>query len=138
MEKEENFKTAKKVLKAKCLLCGSEFTKAGMTKHLQSCLPKDIDNSLKQKGLKIQPFFHMLVAGFYLPEYWLHLKVKSDCGLKDLDQFLRDIWLECCGHMSAFSYQRNELPMDRKIKNVLSLGMEMLYEYDFGVCGYKG
>ena len=80
----------------------------------------------------------LVVAGFYLPEYWLHLKVKSDCGLKDLDQFLRDIWLECCGHMSAFSYQRNELPMDRKIKNVLRLGMEMLYEYDFGVCGYKG
>lgn len=40
---------AEKALKAKCLLCGSEFAKAGMTKHLQSCLPKDIDNSLNKK-----------------------------------------------------------------------------------------
>ena len=123
---------AEKALKAKCLLCGSEFTKAGMIKHLQSCLPKDIDNSLKQKDLKRHPFFHILVTGSYSPEYWLHLKVKSECVLKDLDQFLRDIWLECCGHMSAFSYQRNELPMNRKLKNVLSPGMELLYQYDFG------
>jgi hypothetical protein len=52
--------------------------------------------------------------------------------LEDLDEFLRDIWLECCGHLSAFSYQRSELGMGRKLKDVLRSGMELLHEYAFG------
>jgi len=47
------------------------------------------------------------------------LKVSGNSKLEELDQFLRDIWLECCGHMSAFSYRRNELKMGRKLKDVL-------------------
>ena len=74
----------------------------------------------------------ILVKGSYSPGYWLQLKVSSNSELEELDQFLRDIWLECCGHMSAFSYQRNELKMGRKLKDVLSPGMELLHEYDFG------
>jgi hypothetical protein len=27
--------------------------------------------------------------------------------MKDIDQFLRDIWLECCGHLSAFTNPQN-------------------------------
>ena len=27
----------------------------------------------------------------------------ADATLADLDRFLRDIWLECCGHMSQFT-----------------------------------
>ena len=34
--------------------------------------------------------------------------------------------------MSAFSYGRSELEMGRRLKNVLSPGMELLHEYDFG------
>jgi len=74
----------------------------------------------------------VLVKGYYLPEYWLHLKVASNSRLEDLDGFLRYIWLECCGHLSAFSYQRSELGMGRKLKDVLRPGMELLHEYDFG------
>ena len=123
---------AERGLKAECLLCGSRYAKGGMTRHLQSCLPKKIDNALKQKNLEVHPFFHIMVEGYCDPEYWLHLEVKSESRLKDLDQFLRDIWLECCGHMSAFNYQRNEISMNRKLKDVLKPGMELLYEYDFG------
>ena len=123
---------AGKSVKANCLLCGSRYAKVGMTRHLQSCLPKETEEALNQKKLKIHPLFHLLVTGSYSPEYWLHLKVKSESTLSNLDQFLRDIWLECCGHMSAFSYKRNELPMNRKLKDVLNPGMELLYEYDFG------
>ncbi|MDR0835212.1 MAG: hypothetical protein LBN11_01350, partial [Tannerella sp.] len=34
--------------------------------------------------------------------YFLSLWVNSEAKMKDVDQFLRDIWLECCGHLSAF------------------------------------
>jgi len=36
------------------------------------------------------------------PEYWIHLEVSALATLADLDSFLRDIWLECCGHPSVF------------------------------------
>jgi len=35
--------------------------------------------------------------------YWMHLEVPTTITLADLDGFLRDIWLECCGHLSSFS-----------------------------------
>jgi hypothetical protein len=103
-----------------------------MTRHLQSCLPKSRDSQLKHQKFKTQPFFHILVKGYYLPEYWLHLKVASNARLEDLDQFLRHIWLECCGHLSAFRIKGTEFKMGQKLKDVLSPGMELLHEYDFG------
>ena len=35
--------------------------------------------------------------------YWMHLEVPIYITLADLDGFLRDIWLECCGHLSDFN-----------------------------------
>jgi hypothetical protein len=123
---------ATKAPKATCLLCKSKYTGTGMTKHLQSCIPNSVKNQQNHEKFKPQPFFHILVKGYHLPEYWLHLKVASTARLEDLDQFLRAIWLECCGHMSAFSHGRSELKMGRRLKDVLSPGMELLHEYDFG------
>jgi hypothetical protein len=48
--------------------------------------------------------------------------------MKSLDKFLREIWLECCGHLSKF----DGAGMTKKAKDVFSKGLEMDYEYDFG------
>ncbi len=121
-----------RVPKSNCLLCNGKYTRTGMTRHLRSCLPKSLKNQAKEREKKVQPFFHIQVTGKYSPDYWLHLKVNSSSRLGTLDQFLRHIWLECCGHMSAFRYGRNELEMGRRFKDVLESGMELLHEYDFG------
>ena len=118
--------------KATCLLCRAKDTGNGMTKHLQTCLPKNLEKTLKRRNIKAQPFLHVLVKGNYSPDYWIHLKVSCNAKLKNIDQFLRDIWLECCGHMSSFSYEGKELGMGRRLGDVLSPGMELLHEYDFG------
>ena len=76
----------------KCYICNKTFSKAGMTKHLKTHLRDDGDTKL----------FHIMVDGLYRPEYWLHIEIPADAKLADLDKFLRDIWLECCGHLSAF------------------------------------
>lgn len=101
-----------------------------MRKHLQSCG--------EIKGM------HLFVCSPYLPEYWLHLEVDEGRTLKDLDQFLRDIWLECCGHLSAFAISdttydshpeggwRPSKSMRVKLGEVLEEGMKFDYEYDFG------
>jgi hypothetical protein len=55
--------------------------------------------------------------------------------LKDLDRYLRGIWLECCGHMSQFSiggWGGEEIPMKSRIKDVFAEGDELTHIYDFG------
>lgn len=88
-----------------CELCGKTYRKSGMTRHLQSCLAKN--------GLPRQPrrrhvrSIHLFVEDDYRPEYWMHLAAPASITLEELDQYLRDVWLECCLHLSSFSIGRN-------------------------------
>ncbi|MCX7681984.1 MAG: hypothetical protein N2508_08505 [Anaerolineae bacterium] len=97
---------------------------------------------------------HLRVEGHYSPEYWLHLEMPAAAVLADLDDFLRAVWLECCGHLSAFTIGkvRYELDtgmvdgmwvdffgspyptrtMDAQLQEVLSVGQTFVHEYDFG------
>ncbi len=92
--------------------------------------------------------FHLAVEGYRLPIYWMHLEVTAQTTLATLDQFLRNIWLECCGHLSQFEiadvrysvdpvmyssgwyegYQSMHVPLD----NVLRVGQSCSYTYDMG------
>ncbi|MEE4359333.1 MAG: hypothetical protein V2I97_22875 [Desulfococcaceae bacterium] len=100
-----------------------------MTRHMKSCLPKHLEKNGKKS---IRAFYHVVVTCPYAPVYWLQLKVAADAQLEDLDQFLRQIWLECCGHLSAFSINRKELSMNKVVGKIFKPGMELLHEYDFG------
>jgi len=123
----------RKVSKGTCALCKSTFDKSAMTKHLQSCMgKKQIDEEYAEDSPSPLKFFHLLVEGCDLPEYWMHLKVSSHARFEDLDNFLRDIWLECCGHMSAFRIGKGEVRKGKKLEHVLHPGMQLIYEYDFG------
>ncbi len=110
-----------------CALCGAEFGKAQMTRHLEKHQTEQ-DNA---PGVRIKRF-HLLVEGAYSPEYWLHLDVRVDATLKKLDGFLRSIWLECCGHLSEFRSSGTALGMSRKIGQGLSPSLIFSHEYDFG------
>src|SRR4030042_4613209 len=119
--------------KGTCALCRSTFDKSRMTKHLQSCLGKTQSDGEPMEGSSPSlKFFHLLVEGHDLPEYWMHLKVSSHARFQDLDIFLRKIWLECCGHMSAFRIGKEEVRKGKKFEYVLQPGMQLSYEYDFG------
>jgi hypothetical protein len=85
-----------------------------------------------EKAKTPQIFFHVLVEGHGLPEYWMHLKVSGGASFRVLDSFLRKTWLECCGHMSAFNVGRDEVSMSKKLEGVLRPGMKLIHEYDFG------
>lgn len=127
-----------------CNLCGKGFAKNIMSRHLKKCLQEQAASP----GGKTQKTFWINVWGTYLPDYWLHLEMPASAKLADLDQFLRDIWLECCGHLSAFSIneQRYEVSVDpdydywgERPKNmksrfytVLKPGLKFDHEYDFG------
>ena len=89
----------------KCELCGKPYRKSGMTRHLQSCLVK---TGLPQDpGRRRVKSIHLFVEDDYRPEYWMHLAVPARCTLEELDLYLREIWLECCSHLSSFGIGRN-------------------------------
>lgn len=131
--------------KGTCLFCNSMFGKAGMTKHLQSCIQQHVtsEKTSGNRNRQNAQFFHIVVEGRPLSEYWMHLKTLANARLEDLDEFLRNTWLECCGHMSAFEIQGmrytsspmaeyGEKGMGKKLRDVLRPHIRFFYEYDFG------
>lgn len=111
-------------MEGRCSQCNKTFSKAEMTEHLKSCLKDDGKTKL----------LHILVDGLSQPEYWLHIEIPADAELKDLDNFLKDVWLECCGHLSEFEIDgRNyDEDMDTPLNRILNPGMEFYHIYDFG------
>ena len=131
--------------RGKCSLCGGTFSKGAMTKHLKSCRLKKSVSEKTSGGRSPQKTkrFHVVVEGRYLPGYWMHLDIPASATLEALDSFLRQTWLECCGHMSAFTIKGarysswpmeefDEKGMDVGLGEVASPRMEFLHEYDFG------
>lgn len=96
-----------------CNLCGKDFAKNVISRHIKKCLPKAYrQEQTASAGGKTQKTFWINVWGKCLPEYWLHLEAPAASKLEDLDAFLRNIWLECCGHLSAFTIGSTRYEMD--------------------------
>ncbi len=109
-----------------CYLCNQKFSKSDMVEHLNLCIPKE-NNAGKRA-------FHVMVDGLYQPEYWINIIISVDAKLNELDEFLRDLWLECCGHASEFTIMGEGYGSDNDIvlADLLSPGMELYHTYDFG------
>lgn len=124
-----------------------------MARHLKSCKPRItfLQKLADKPGSQKTRIYHLFVEGRYQTAYWMHLEIQSDATLRDLDRFLRDIWLECCGHLSAFTIEKKkylfrlfekpflfwgpqpeEYDMDIELDKVLRPRIKFSYEYDFG------
>lgn len=88
-----------------CNFCKAEVAKGKMTQHLKSCKQRRKDiaardaDSTKQKT----NLFSLFIEGRYNPQYWMHVELPASEPLETLDFFLRDMWVECCDHLSAFT-----------------------------------
>jgi hypothetical protein len=110
----------------RCLYCGQLYDKRSIGKHL--------DTHLAQEATKPNTLaFHVRVEA---AEMFLELLVDTNTTFGQIDSFLRSIWLECCGHMSAFQFKgiraEDGIPMSRKVSKVFGTGVVLDYEYDFG------
>lgn len=113
---------ASSVTKGNCYICGRTFSKSGFKRHV---LTHEYSETDKQPSvlLKVESMSGM---------YWLFLDMPYTATLKTLDAFLRKIWLECCGHMSAFYAKKyQKIDMNTKISSFCE-GVSLRYEYDFG------
>lgn len=103
-----------------CFLCGKTAGKTAIKNHV-----------LKEHNSGDEPCYLMKAEGAYDKDYRLLFSVPFEATLSAVDKFLRQIWCECCGHMSAFRAGGREFGKARKV-SALSIGDTLLYEYDFG------
>ncbi len=124
-----------------CRFCLKKFSGAGMGRHLLTCKTRKEKNKLEFKGRKKYKIYHLKISGSKW--YWLHIDIPASATLMDLDNFLRGIWLECCGHLSAFTIkdvryedarlQKEYLP--RLIPRVVRDDQSIHFEFGFDVEG---
>lgn len=126
---------SKKQSTGNCAFCNKALSKGGMSKHLTSCKVRQsaIEKADQKKG-KAETLYHLRVQDAYRPEFWLNLEMRGSKKFIDLDNYLRSIWLECCGHLSEFSLGgfENTVGMSRSIDDVFSYADGINHTYDFG------
>jgi hypothetical protein len=109
-----------KKLTGNCYLCGANLDKKAMEDHL-----------LEFHGEDGQECCLLKIQGLCERDYWLYVDIPVEKTLSALDSFLRKIWLECCGHLSKFDDERDEIANNRKLGS-FTAGDTFLYMYDFG------
>jgi len=112
--------------KGNCYLCGATVGKAAIKNHLIKHYGEDSDG---------QECYLLKAEGAFNKEYWLYFDVPLKETLSCIDSFLRQIWLECCGHMSAFfltsRLELDEFDMEQKLMT-FNAGTKLSHHYDFG------
>ncbi len=134
---------ARQVSRGTCYFCKRILAKSGMARHLRACeARKAHEEEIRARKGHETTLFHLVADGY--GDYWLHLEMPAEATLHDLDSFLRDIWLECCGHLSAFTIGHMRFDshpdldwgftqgMDVALGEVLVPKLKFSYEYDFG------
>ena len=118
-----------------CYYCKKVYAGSGISRHLTTHLQK-----LEKENISSKKSYHIRIKG---GPYFLHLLVKEDVKLNKLDSFLRQIWLECCGHLSSFEikgaprkwtgdFDDFGLNMNSKVSKFFKKGITLDYQYDFG------
>jgi hypothetical protein len=122
--------------RGKCAFCGREMTRGGLSKHLAACPQRKEAIGAADRGPgKVQALYHLQVQDAWAGDFWLHLEMNGSATLADLDDYLRAIWLECCGHLSQFSiggWSGAEISKRRQVEQVFRPGLELTHIYDFG------
>src|SRR5579872_1574038 len=121
----------------KCTQCRETYTSAKAKSHLIEC----IASSLTFSQLTTGGFLIRISGAEQLKLYWMFIALSKDASLGQLDRFLRDNWLECCGHLSEFtigghrymSHTESGRPsqtMKNTIGQLLHPGLKFGYVYD--------
>lgn len=117
-----------------CMICAQEMSAQQMREHITECV-KNAQHGHGEDNLILH------IADRDDADYWMEAAVKKDATLMQLDQFLRDVWLDSehnsmavcggteyyCADAAAFGGRS----MNVRIFKHMAVGTQMLYEYDF-------
>jgi hypothetical protein len=109
----------------KCFYCDEKFSQKGIAKHLARHLSATEKEKLSEK----ERGYHLSIEAGNM---FLQVLIKGSSRFQVLDAFLRDIWVECCEHLSDFHHKNIEIGMSDKFFRVLSPKMKFDYIYDYG------
>jgi len=119
-----------------CLECHETIFKRSFKKHIDTCLQrKERIEAAGASDRPDEPLWLLLVQDAYDKDFWLYLEMRGAAPLKKLDEYLRAIWLECCGHLSEFTiggWGGAKIGMARKANDVFEVGQTLRHLYDFG------
>ena len=120
----------------RCYFCQEIMTRRKLFNHLEKCVKRgEAIETVENSSREPEKLFHLRAKFPYGSEFWLDLEVNGSATLKDLDYYLREIWLECCGHLSEFSagdFFSGEISMKKKIADVFNKQPALFHSYDFG------
>lgn len=136
-----------------CSQCNASLggTPAAIEKHLKGCLAtRKVCPDVASAQRKLA-YYRVFVRDRFSADYWMMLDVRAEDTLTKLDKFLRDTWLECCGHLSGFrihdvhyeslapnsrdlvdDWETHASSMRVRISDVLAPGDTAAYIYDYG------
>lgn len=109
-----------------CIYCKQIFGQKEVGKHLSKHLAE------KEKGIAGKPirlYCHIEVQTYGM---FLHLLVQADANMKVIDRFLKYIWLDCCGHLSAFGHKDFKIKMSDTVEDIFGPKIKIYHDYDFG------
>ena len=119
-----------------CVYCGETFTKRSAMKHLEAC-PKRQESlqAAEASNRPVENIWLLRIQDTYNKDFWLDLEMRGTATLIRLDQYLRAIWLECCGHLSEFTiggWGGDKVAISRKADKIFVPGLTLRHLYDFG------
>lgn len=140
-EEENEVKDMELKSEGECKFCKRVISGRAMAKHLLSCRER------KKKLSSMEDKEKVFLLRASADPFFLYFEINSSSTLEKVDDFLRDIWLECCGHLSAFKIDNvtyaydpqpeyNDRSLKVHLKNILRHGLVFSHEYDFGTTTY--
>lgn len=141
-----------------CHVCGGSLRADDVKSHAATCFMDAVQSryrvrDVKERYARSQPL--MIWVRSEELRHWMMLIVQPTTGLRQLDQFLRDLWLECCGHMSHFEIggtqysacvpgpgdpplfdtdlaEPDEQHMVHTVEETTAMGQKFRHEFDYG------
>jgi hypothetical protein len=110
----------------KCVFCKKMLSQKDIEKHLAMHLA-EMEKADADK--KPKTYYHIVVEADVM---FLHLLVKGSNTMKTIDNFLRDIWLDCCDHLSGFGHKNFKVSMKHLVKDVFEPQIKIYHDYDYG------
>lgn len=105
-----------------CAKCGG-IPISTFDSHIKTCLNSD--------DQKAQPYLLLKVVS--LGYYFLYIAATPSSTLQDVDEVLRQVWLDCCGHLSSFEGSggqwTGEDEMRVKLQDVARVGSQFFHQY---------
>jgi hypothetical protein len=126
----------KKQTRGTCYYCDNTYAKGGMIRHLRACSEREAAQAAAEASDRTsKTLVHLRAEDAWGADFWLDLEVAGSTTLREIDEYLRAIWLECCGHLSRFSidgWRGDEIPKSRRVDQVFGPDAEVTHIYDFG------